>query len=588
MIQESIIFNELIHEKSPYLSQYIDNPVKWHKWTSEGFDKAKIENKPVFVFVGYFLCKECYKMKRECFLDVDVSKMLNENFISINVDKDEEPVIYNVCKEVCKSIKQEIKLPYVIIMTYDKNIFFAEGSLPKLKSDNKVGLIEVLDTISREWQEDNQKFINLGSEITNAVKRNLLIFEKRDILSNDAIDKAVCIYKYCFKQWQNNKMDKFKQIKPQNLLFLIDYYKKHHDEAVLDILQKMTNNMYQSELFDHIGLGFFEYANDRLALTKTLYNNALMSILFTEMYVITKNDNYKEVANKVLKYILCEFCGSSGGFLSQVAGDTEQREQEYYKFFPFEIINVLGDEDGERFNKYFNIKRDENGYLKALPSISQDSFRVDIDNLEEKILRVLNYRDKRGELIKDNRIFTAKNALLAAVFAKAYNYLKDDKYKALAREIVDFIEKNLTHDNGNLYIEYFEGERLGEGTIDEYAYLALSYIQLYDATFCREYVDKASLYANKIVELFGKDDEAGFYFSKTDNNDILFNLKVYKDDSIISGNSIATYVFYRLYDFTGNVRWKELAKRQVQNIMGNIYEEPLKYSLYLIVLNRLQ
>ena len=218
MIKESIIFNELIHEKSPYLSQYIDNPIKWHKWTNEAFNKARIENKPIFVFVGYFLCKECYNMKRECFLDVDVAKMLNDNFISINIDKEEEPVIYNICNEICKSMKQGIKLPYVLIMTHDKDIFFAEGSLPKLKSANKIGLIEVLDTISKQWKEDNEKFVNLGYEITQAVRKNLSTFENRETLSKNAVDKAICIYKYCFRQWENNKMDKFIQINPQNLL----------------------------------------------------------------------------------------------------------------------------------------------------------------------------------------------------------------------------------------------------------------------------------------------------------------------------------------------------------------------------------
>ena len=338
MIKESIIFNDLIHEKSPYLSQYIDNPIKWHKWTSEAFYKAKMENKPVFIFMGYFLCKECYKMKRECFLDIDIANILNENFISINVDKEEEPVVYNVCNEICKSIKPEIKLPYVIIMTHDKNIFFAEDNLPKLNSADKIGLVEVLDTISKQWRENNEKFVNLGCEITKAVKKNLLTCENHETLSRNAIDKAICIYKYCFRQWENNRMDKFRQIHPQNLLFLIQYYKAQKDEYVLNILQKTATNMYKSKVFDHIGLGFFEYENNKLSLRKTLYNNALMAILFMGMYDITKNNDYKEIANKTLKYIFCELQAIDGAFYSQIAGDTEEREQEYYKFFPFEIM----------------------------------------------------------------------------------------------------------------------------------------------------------------------------------------------------------------------------------------------------------
>ena len=577
MIKESMIFNELIHEQSPYLMQYIDNPIQWNKWCENTFSKAKIEGKPIFVLLGHFLCKKCYHMKRECFLDIEVAKTLNENFISINVDKDEKPAIYMIYTEICKAIKHDIKLPYIMIMTHNKEVFFAESDLPKLENENKVGLLDVLKRIAIKWNEDKEQFTNLAKEITISVKESLNSYEQAAKLSKDALDKAICIYKYFFWQWKVNKMDKFVQIPPQNMLFLVSYYKQSQDKEILNMLKMLTQNIYKSVVYDHIGYGFFEYIDNKLSLTKTLYNNTLMAATYMDMFYLTKEDEYKKIATQTLQYILTNLSTKDGGFISKVAGNTKEKEDEYYRLLPFEIVQILGDVEGDEFNNYFNLKRGEDGYIKDLPTLSNTS--ATIDNLWQKILKVREYRRERSALIKDDRIFTSENALLIAALARAYITLKDEQYLSIAKRTLDYIEKNLMKGN-NIYINQLQEE----GTINEYANIALAYLELYKTTFKKEYLDKSYYFSKNMIDMFGKKDEAGLYFSKTTTSDIIFNIKAYKDDEKISGNSIATYVFYELGTILKDIYLIELSKKQIQGIMDNIYQEPLKYTMYLTVL----
>ncbi|MDL0172596.1 thioredoxin domain-containing protein, partial [Clostridioides difficile] len=342
--------NNLINEKSPYLLQHAYNPINWYSWNDEAFKKAKEEDKPIFLSVGYSTCHWCHVMEKESFEDEEVAEIMNRNFVAIKVDKEERPDVDSVYMTVCQAMTGSGGWPMTIIMTPDKKPFFAGTYFPKYSRYNRPGVIDLLENVSEKWNTSRDILIKSGDEIIEALKDDFGVKNTEGDLSKEMLSSSVRVFKAIYDEKYGGFGNAPKFPSPQNLMFLMKYYSIEKDKDVLKMVEKTLDGMYRGGLFDHIGFGFSRYSTDKKWLAphfeKMLYDNAMLTIAFLDAYKITKKELYKEIAIKTIDYVVREMKDKEGGFYSAQDADSEGEEGKFYTFNPLEIIEVLGEEDG--------------------------------------------------------------------------------------------------------------------------------------------------------------------------------------------------------------------------------------------------
>lgn len=583
--------NRLIDEKSPYLLQHAYNPVNWFPWCEEAFDKAKTENKPIFFSCGYSTCHWCHVMERESFEDEEVASLLNKNFIAIKVDKEERPDIDTIYMGVCQALTGQGGWPLTILMTPQQKPFFAGTYFPKNSRYNMTGLMELLEAVSIQWKENANELISSGNDIVKQIKK--LEFSD-DNLRKITITKEIAhLAKKQFEQSFDSTYGGFhhapKFPTPHNLMFLLRYGYYEQDKNVIKMVEKTLQQMYKGGIFDHIGYGFSRYSTDEKWLAphfeKMLYDNALLTMIYLETYQFTKNELYKNVAIKVLDYVERELTDTEGGFYCAQDADSEGVEGKYYVFTPDEIIKLLGEEDGNYFNDYFDITTKGNFEGKSIPNlIRYKKLEIGNQRIENLSNKVYQYRLNRTKLHKDDKILTSWNSLMISTYAKAYAVIGDEKYLRIAEKSVGFIKDKLSLENNRLKVRYRDGDSYGIGHIDDYAFYIWALLEMYESTFQVEYLKEALGYCKSMIAFFFDEKQGGFFLYAKDAEQLLFRPKEVYDGAIPSGNSVAAYVLVRLAKITGESKLEELASLQLNFIAGNISEYPYNYSFSLIAI----
>jgi len=577
--------NGLIHEKSPYLLQHAYNPVNWYPWGSAAFEKAKAEDKPIFLSIGYSTCHWCHVMAHESFEDNEVADLLNKHFISIKVDREERPDIDAIYMATCQALTGQGGWPLTIFMTPEQKPFYAGTYYPKHSRYNLPGILDLLMTVSEKWSTNKKDLLISGEEISNILKQQN-VSDKKGELSKNVIEKAAQSFKQTFDPQYGGFGTAPKFPTPHNLMFLMRYYAITKDAPILQIVEKTLIQMYKGGIFDHIGYGFSRYSTDKLWLVphfeKMLYDNALLTMTYLEAFQITGKEIYKIVAEKIMEYVTRELTNPEGGFYCAQDADSEGVEGKYYVFGSDEIISILGEEDGKYFNSYFDITSGGNFEGKSIPNLIKNA---DFDKINDRInklsAKVFDYRKNRTKLHKDDKCLTSWNALMIAAFSKAYKILGDEKYYLAAKRAALFIDNKLTDLNGNLYVRYKDGETYGEGLLDDYSFYIWAQIELYEATFEINFLEKA-IYLNKnLVSNFWDTESGGFYLNGQNSEQLIFRPKELYDGAIPSGNSVTAYNLIKLARLTGSTELEDLANRQLKFISGNIYDYPAGYSFYM-------
>ena len=357
--------NRLINEKSPYLLQHAYNPVNWYPWCEEAFEKAEKENKPIFLSIGYSTCHWCHVMERESFEDNEVANVLNENFISIKVDREERPDIDTIYMDTCQLLTGHGGWPLTIFALPNKKPFYAGTYFPKEDTQYMNGLITLLNKIISIWKDSKDKILESADEIVKTLHTMTEFGEVKTNNSNkinvksEFLEDAFYTFKSSFDSKYGGFGDKPKFPTPHNLWFLLEYYKATNDTEALNMVEITLDAMYAGGIYDHIGFGFSRYSTDRFWLVphfeKMLYDNALLAILYSKAYEITKKEKYKSVANEIFTYLLRDMHDENGGFYSAEDADSEGIEGKFYVWSLDEIYQVLGKDDGEKFASYFNI-----------------------------------------------------------------------------------------------------------------------------------------------------------------------------------------------------------------------------------------
>lgn len=572
--------NMLKNETSPYLLQHSENPVNWYPWRQEAFEKARAEDKPIFLSIGYSSCHWCHVMAHESFESLKTAEILNEKFISIKVDRDERPDIDSVYMSVCQAFTGSGGWPMSIFMTWDKKPFFAGTYFPPYSRNGMPGFFELLNAISSQWQNNRYKLINSADMIIKQLKMQDI---HNKPVNGNPIEEAVQIFSESFDSVNGGFGSAPKFPSPHNLMFLTMYAYLTNNDKALHMVEKTLIQMRKGGIFDQIGCGFSRYSTDNLYLTphlkKMLYDNALMIISYSAVYSITKNNIYLNTAEKTADYVLREMTSTEGGFYSAQDADSEGVEGKYYTFSLKEILSVLGEEGGRKFAGLFDITEAGNFESGNIPNLLKSNDLT--SDLSEEIKKLYNYRKNRMKLRIDDKILVSWNSMMISALSILYRISGNEKYLNSAKKSQKFIENNLCK-NKRIYTSFRNGNRSGKSFLDDYAYYISALTELYNSTLNKDYLNKAEFFCSEAVKLFADNKNGGFYLSEINNCELFINPKETFDGAVPSGNSIMAYNFVRLYQLTEKDIYRDLIERQNKFMSVSSRNYPAGHCMFLL------
>ena len=572
--------NRLAKERSPYLLQHAQNPVDWYPWGEEAFVKAEKEDKPIFLSIGYSTCHWCHVMERESFEDDEVAEILNKNFVSIKVDREERPDIDKIYMKVSVLMTGSGGWPLTIIMTPQKQPFFAGTYLPKRSRAGIVGLIDLLSNVAKSWERDKSRFISAAESATEYLMEHVKAKQREEELTELVFDEAFIRLLDSFDQSNAGFGTSPKFPSPHNLLFLLRYWKRTGRLQALEMVEKTLQKMRLGGIFDQVGFGFHRYSTDARWLVphfeKMLYDQAMMAITYTEAYQATGKEEYRKTVEEIFEYVLRDMTSLTGGFFSAEDADSEGQEGRFYIWTEAEITQVLG-ETADLIIQVFNISskgnyRDEvhkartgQNILHLQKSLPELSSELGIRCKElSRVLRntrqtLFEEREKRVHPLKDDKILTDWNGLMIAALAKGAQVFNLTRLSEAAEHAVSFILEKLQRGDGRLIHRYRAGEATVDGNLDDYAFLVWGLIELYEATFDMRYLEEALRLQNDLLEHFWDKESGGFFFNADDSENLLIRHKEFRDGAIPSGNSVAFLNLLRLSRMTGETQYEEKA-----------------------------
>lgn len=573
--------NRLKNETSPYLIQHAENPVDWYPWCKEAFEKAKSEDKPIFLSIGYSTCHWCHVMAHESFEDEKTAKILNKHFISIKVDREERPDIDSVYMSVCQAFTGSGGWPMSIFMTWDKKPFFAGTYFPPYSHYGMPGFSDLINAIANQWNNNRPELLNSADEIITHLKNKEL--NNRNLNDINLIESAVRIFSESFDSVYGGFGSAPKFPTPHNLLFLTLYAKQNDNSDILQMVEKTLVQMRKGGIFDHIGYGFSRYSTDKYFLAphfeKMLYDNALLIIAYSAAYDITKNSLYLNTAEKTAEYVLREMISPDGGFYSAQDADSEGVEGKFYTFTLSEILDILGSEKGKRFAQIFDITANGNFEGVNIPNLLKSN---DLNNdFSNEIQTLYDYRKKRTELHLDDKILISWNSLIISALSVLYRASHNEKYLQAAQNAQNFIEKNLCNDK-QLYTSYRDGKKSNKAFLDDYAFYTAALIEMYNSTLDNMYLDKAQQLCDETVKQFSDGENKGYYMSKAENSELFMNPKETYDGALPSGNSVMAYNLVRLYQLTEKEKYRILAENQIKFLSAQAQSYPAGHSMFLL------
>ncbi|MFD1039757.1 thioredoxin domain-containing protein [Virgibacillus byunsanensis] len=586
--------NHLINEKSPYLQQHAHNPVDWYPWSEEAFDKAKKEDKPIFLSIGYSTCHWCHVMAHESFEDEEVATYLNEHYISIKVDREERPDVDSVYMKVCQMMTGHGGWPLSVFMTPDKIPYYAGTYFPKKSKYGMPGFMEVITQLHKKYKTDPDHINEVTQSVTDALQRAVQA-KSSTRLSKDIIDEA---FKHLGKSFDFSyggfgDAPKFPQ--PQNLLFLLKQYHFTGKTAALKMVESTLQSMASGGIYDHVGFGFSRYSTDQKWLVphfeKMLYDNAMLLIVYTECYQITKNALYKQISEQIITFVKREMTSPEGAFFSAIDADSEGVEGKYYVWNYDEVMAILGEDLGKLYTAMYDITPEGNFEGKNIPNLIKSNLEtvaqehtISTDVLQKEMEKarsiLLTEREKRIYPHVDDKVLTAWNAMMITALAKAGKVFANPKYTEAAQQALSFIEDNL-FENDRLMARFRDGEVKYNAYLDDYAFLLWAYIDLYDSTFDLAFLEKGRNLLDSMIDLFWDNDQGGFYFTGSDSEQLLSREKEIYDGAIPSGNSVASVILARFGNATGETSYLDKLEEMYRTFYADIKQVPSASTFFI-------
>ncbi len=554
--------NRLVNEKSPYLRQHAENPVNWYPWGEEAFEKAKREDKPVFLSIGYATCHWCHVMAHESFEDPEVAAILNERYVSVKVDREERPDVDSVYMQACIAVNGSGGWPLTAILTPEQEPFFVGTYFPKESRGGRMGLKFLLTAIAEKWETDRGALLHTAEEMTSWLRKEERPGEAGTELPKKAAEQLMSVYDEEYGGF--GRAPKFPT--PHNLIFLMEYAAAAEDGKPRAAVEQTLRQMLRGGICDHFGGGFCRYSTDREWLKphfeKTLYDNALMALCLTEAWQDGHMARWRDAAEQTLDYCLRELKAPDGGFYSGQDADSEGQEGAYYLFTPEEVCDVLGAEAGKHFCECYDITAEGNFEGKSIPNLLLNNrWNFVPEGYEEYREKLREYREKRMPLFTDTKILAGWNGLMLMALSRAAHAFKDRRYLLEAQELAAFMLKNMCRD-GRLMARLCEGELRFDASLSDHAFTALGLLELYAADFDPRHILEALSLASELPARFA-DPKGGYFDTPSDGEKLLLRPKETQDGALPCGNSAAAQLFVRLFRLTAEEMWRVLSQKQL-------------------------
>lgn len=589
--------NNLINETSPYLLQHAHNPVNWFAWGEEAFEKAKAEDKPVLISIGYSACHWCHVMEHESFEDEETARVMNAQFVNIKIDLEERPDVDQIYMAFVQMTIGNGGYPLNVFLTPDKLPFFGGTYFPPVNRYNMPSFRHVLESVADAYKNRRDELLHSANEILGEIRRVGLAETASENLNLDQLDKAFQSFARTFDNVNGGFGGAPKFPPPMSLEFLLRYYKRTKNENALEMVKKTCDKMAHGGIYDQLGGGFHRYTVDAIWLTphfeKMLYDNAQLARIYLHLFQITKDEFYKRIAVETLEYVRREMLDANGGFYTAQDADSEGVEGKFFVWTPTEIEEILGETDAAVFNFFYDVSEDGNFEEKNILNV-KNSLRetAEVLNISEEKLKetlergrekLFKEREKRIKPFRDEKVLTAWNGLMLATFAEASAILDDKDYLEIARQNADFILENLQKD-GWLLRSWKDGQAKLNGYLEDYANFADGLIELFQVSGEGTYLKEAKLLADVLITEFWDADGGAFFFTANNHEELIVRTKDFYDNAMPSGNSVAADVLLKLAHLVGDEKYRHFAVTVLRLVSPQIRRYPNAFGRVLSAL----
>ena len=598
--------NRLIEESSPYLLQHAHNPVNWYAWSDEAFERAKRENKPIFLSVGYSTCHWCHVMERESFEDEEIAAYLNQHFIAIKVDREERPDIDSVYMTAVTLLTGRGGWPMTVIMTPDKEPFFGGTYFPPRKGvrGSRAGLADILADMVGLYTNDPTQVVARAQEISQRVEQAAALQPGPGVPSDKAIVIAAQQLATMFDRVDGgfNRAPKFPQ--PSRLSLLLRYARRTRDAGATAMVTTTLDKMAAGGIYDHVGGGFHRYSTDAQWLVphfeKMLYDNAQLAVVYLEAWQHTGDPAYQRVAREILDYVAREMTAPDGGFYSATDADSptpsgHDEEGWFFTWTPDELEQLLGADDAAVVSAAYGVTgRGNFEGRNILHRVKTDrevgaQLRIPAKRVAEVLTSarstLYEARKLRPPPIRDEKIIAAWNGMMIAAFAQAGWMLDEPQYSAVASRAAGFVLDTMRSDDGALVRTYRDGKKGSSSFLDDYASMVGACLDLYEATGGAVWLQSAVKLQSDQDARYVDTQSGGYYLTSNDGETLLVREKPAYDRAVPSGNSLAARNLLRLHDFTGDAKWRSRAERLFASLGLRVTRSPNGYPLLLVALD---
>lgn len=568
--------NRLIDETSPYLLQHAHNPVDWCPWGEAALTRAKTEDKPILLSIGYAACHWCHVMERESFENEATAALMNEHFVCIKVDREERPDLDEIYMAATVAMSGSGGWPMTVFLTPTQQPFFAGTYFPPEDGYGRPGFPRVLQELTRLWQSDRSTLLEHAKELTAQVLAHAQGTAPRAI-PEQALWRAIEQLSDDFDAVHGGfgRAPKFPPCSALSLL--LEHHTTSHDVPSLQMATVTLNAMKNGGIYDHIGGGFARYATDRHWLVphfeKMLYDNAQLARVYSEAWQVTRDPEYRRVALETLHYLMREMQADEGGYFSATDADSEGVEGKFFVFRPEEVRTILGDTAARAFCAYYDITEQGNwegvsiAHTPRPLSEVASSLGIDQQQLANELPKwrsqVYEARSRRVPPLLDDKIITAWNGLAIGSMVEGYRVLRDTNCLNSAVRAAEFVERVLRREDGRLYRTARNGKAHLQGYLEDYAFVADAYVDLYEATGQRRWLDRARDLAQCIRRDF-TGDRGGFVTTGNGHESLIARFADGQDGAIPNANAVAARVLLRLSFHFADAKLRQSALEALQ------------------------
>ena len=591
--------NRLAEETSPYLVQHANNPVDWYPWGPEAFVRAKQEDKPIFLSIGYSACHWCHVMEHESFEDEEIARQLNQSFVCIKVDREERPDVDQIYMNAVQLLTGRGGWPMSMFLTPELRPFHGGTYWPPQQRMGLPGFQQVLAAVVDAWQNRREQALEQATKLTEHLQGIGANSEPETLATVELINEAIAKLDQSFDYTNGGFGQAPKFPHPMDLQVLMRAWRRNRRDGLLKMVRLNLDKMARGGIYDHLAGGFARYSVDERWLVphfeKMLYDNALLSEVYTDAFLATGDNQFKRTAKETLDYVANYMTDENGGFHSTEDADSEGEEGKFYVWTPAQIREVLGDTLADRFCYCYDVTESGNFEGKSIlnlpKTLEQAAARKDwnLDELETQLVdcrrRLLAVRDQRVRPGKDDKIIASWNGLMIHSFAHAAAVFDCERYLEAATQAARFICSSMMRENGRLWHTWRQGKAKLNAYLDDYACLANSWITLYEASFDETWIDRSMTLAEVIIQQFRDREGGGFFYTSNDHEQLIARNKDVHDSSVPSGSAMAATVLIRLGKLCGRADFLEAARETLDANVNLMRQAPTAAGQLLIALD---